>query len=182
MVDIFNDRYGGSQWNVEAIGPYIPGVNLDKQQVGQIWICPNVDIPAYNQYIVDNWWPVGYFMPRYSYFARVSEWQAHATHPDLITDDMLVAGRLVMNDILYRWHVSAGWRYNHGPSSRNYAPAAGGYDYYWDMAPTPRFAGGNNLYGDGAVRWRSRDSYDLQGLADLTAPHTTAAGNDLTFY
>ena len=146
---------GVSYLTWEALGPYIPGVNVTatSTNVGGIWWCPSPPdpIPADVAAVIRGW---GWFNATYAYFGRVDVWKpGAASRPDDLTARQLAPDRLLMSDLLSHWHADDSWSYNHGrrPGINT------------DRAP-PAFSGLNQLFGDGRVVWKSVSQFDVPNL------------------
>src|SRR6266850_4854830 len=146
---------GISYYTLEALGPYIPGVNPTPTgaDVGGIWWCPSPPppIPADVAAVIRGW---GWFNSTYSYFGRADVWlPGEASHPEDLTQKELAPNCLLMSDLLSHWHVDDSWSYNHGRRS----------GINMDPGP-PAFSGLNQLYGDGRVVWKSVKRFDVPNL------------------
>src|SRR6266513_4522188 len=105
--------------NLEAIAPYIPGLNIDLNNVsniyvGGIWWCPSSVKEAMDELImvVQGY---GHFKMSYEYFARVEQWKPNqASRPDDLTANELRTDRLLMTDTLNQSGWLQSWAYNHG--------------------------------------------------------------------
>jgi hypothetical protein len=166
---------GVSYYTLEALGPYIPGVNPTPAgaDVAGIWWCPSppAPIPADVASVIRDW---GWFNSSYSYFGRVDVWKpSEASHPEDLTEKEPVSSRLLMSDVLSHWHVDNSWSYNHGRRA----------GINTDPGP-PEFSGLNQLYGDGRVVWKSAKKFDLPNLIAGTSSvgMVRAFGTDATFY
>ena len=145
---------GKSYYSVEAMSPYVPGLNptANSVNVGGIWWCPSPPppIPADVAAVIAAW---GWFNSSYSYFGRVDLWPAAASHPEDLTGKKLAPDRLLKSDLLSHWHLDDSWSYNHGKRpgiNTDRAPAA--------------FNGLNQLFGDGRVVWKSVKKFDVPNL------------------
>jgi len=165
-------------FNLEAITPYIPGLNIDLNNasniyVGGIWWCPSSVKESMDELIMVTR-SFGHFNTSYSYFARVEKWKpGEASIPDDLTANELRADRLLMTDMLNQSGYLNAWAYNHGK-----IPGV-----YRDPGP-PRFSGIHHLFGDGHVVWKSVKNFRIEDLR----PNSTnigvvpdAAGN-ATYY
>jgi prepilin-type N-terminal cleavage/methylation domain-containing protein len=143
--------------NVEAILPYIPGLNLDlintaNVNVGGIWWCPSC--PKEDVSLTIGTAQAGWFNSAYSYFARVENWQpGQATMPDDLTGKELRADKLLMTDRFNKSTVLGSWSYNHGKFA----------GVYTDLGP-PRLSGIHHLYGDGHVIWKAANKFNVPAL------------------
>jgi prepilin-type N-terminal cleavage/methylation domain-containing protein/prepilin-type processing-associated H-X9-DG protein len=143
--------------NVEALAPYIRGTilaggeNPDLELSG-VWWCPSMKRPD-SQELLEQVRAWHFFTASYSYFGRADLWKANeATRPQDLTGKELRSDRLLMSDVLFQWHVTQKWTYNHGRRSGN-----------TDDSP-PGISGLNQLYGDGHVRWKPAREFDLNNL------------------
>src|SRR2546421_1104135 len=143
--------------NLEAIAPYIPGLNLDLNNVanvnvGGIWWCPSC--PKEDFSLTVGTAQAGWFNSAYSYFARVENWKpGQATMPADLTDKELKADKLLMIDRFNKSTVLGSWSYNHGKLA----------GIYTDPGP-PKFSGIHHLYGDGHVVWKAAKKFDIVAL------------------
>ena len=166
---------GVSYYSWEALGPYIPGVNVTASTttVGGIWWCPSPPepIPADVASVIQAW---GWFNSTYAYFGRVDLWKLNqANRPQDLTARELAPDRLLMSDRLSHWHVDDSWSYNHGKRPGINA----------DRAP-PAFTGLNQLYGDGRVTWKAVKRFDVMDWNPGTTSNgvVRAYSTDATFY
>ncbi|MBE0543526.1 MAG: prepilin-type N-terminal cleavage/methylation domain-containing protein [Verrucomicrobia bacterium] len=166
---------GVSYYTLEALAPYIPGVNPTPTgaDVGGIWWCPSppAPIPADVASVIQAW---GWFNSTYSYFGRVDRWHSNsASRPQDLTVKELASDRLLMSDLLSHWHVDDSWSYNHGKHpgiNTDRAPAA--------------FSGLNQLFGDGRVNWKPTKQFDVPNLnpANNAIGVVRAYSTDATYY
>lgn len=168
---------GPGQFSAEAIGHYLPGVNLAQQKVGGLWFCPSNNSGDLQGEIQAEW-PSGFFSGHYAYFARVSKWSSFATNPADLIDNDFDANRLLMSDGLFKWWAG-GWAYNHG----RYGPSCHGT---WAGIPIdygpPQITGVNQLFGDGHVVWKDGSKFDLTALQAGSVPCVIGGGIDYTAY
>jgi prepilin-type N-terminal cleavage/methylation domain-containing protein len=138
--------------NVEAIAPYFADRDQTDLETGGIYWCPSMPTRTAES-IRGEALAWGHISIAYMNFARVSDWpDGRATRPDDLTDHNLEAGRLLMSDYLYFFHVDSAYYYNHG---RNPWKA---------MANLAQFRGCNQLFGDGRVEWKNRRKFDIAGI------------------
>lgn len=170
-----NNVPGASYYTVEALGPYIPGVNVTATgaDVGGIWWCPSppAAIPADVAAVIQGW---GWFNSTYSFFGRVDVWKpGEASRPEDLTEKEPACARLLMSDLLSNWHVDNSWSYNHGKHP----------GINTDPGP-PAFSGLNQLYGDGRVAWKSVKKFDVPNLdsGNNSIGVVRAYSSDATFY
>ncbi|MDB6025260.1 MAG: putative major pilin subunit [Verrucomicrobiales bacterium] len=162
-------------FNLQAISPYIPDLNVDPANINDlsvagIWWCPSSRKSTVAE--IASTAGMGHFNTSYSYFARVDSWKTgEASRPNELTSEALQSDRLLMTDMLQS--IPDGrWAYNHGPNP----------GLYFDSAP--KFTGIHQLYGDGRVVWKGVKQFDLPTLT----PGNTNIGwvrdpaNDTTFY
>ncbi len=166
---------GKNYYSVEAMTPYLPGVNPNgtSVDVGGIWWCPSPPppIPADVAAVIRDW---GWFNSAYSYFGRVDVWSpVAASRPDDLTAKTLAPGRLLMSDLLSHWHVDDSWSYNHGKRP----------GINTDRAPAS-FSGLNQLFGDGSVVWKSVKKFDVPNLvpSNPNVGVVRAYSTDATYY
>jgi prepilin-type N-terminal cleavage/methylation domain-containing protein len=145
------------QLNLAAIAPYIPGLNLDVNNlanvyVGGIWWCPSGVKEDLNQIIATA--KSGWFDTSYCYFGRVENWKpGQATIPADLTSKELRVDKLLMIDVLNKSTVYGSWSYNHGKLP----------GFTMDPGP-PNFSGIHHLYGDGHVNWKAANQFRVQDL------------------
>jgi prepilin-type N-terminal cleavage/methylation domain-containing protein len=180
---VFFYKSDGSQFfNVEAISPYIPGVNMSTYEVGNIWWCPSARVDFQKAEVQKAVSQEGYFLPSYSYFGRVGKWKpGEANHPEDIMDNELQSGKVMMTDSLFYWWVTKAWFYNHGIRGSSYHQASAPIQH--DPGP-PQFTGLNELFADGSVLWKSSRKFDVPNLSasnpNVGAVHGTYS--DTSFY
>jgi hypothetical protein len=116
----------------------------------------------------------------YGYFARVEEWTSRATHPEDLTENKLLASRLLMSDQLFHWSVNDSWTYSHGENG----PRGGSPQETVETGHPMNLAGLNQLFGDGRVIWKSGASLNSATLSPSTPNAAYAIGwsTDDTFY
>jgi prepilin-type N-terminal cleavage/methylation domain-containing protein/prepilin-type processing-associated H-X9-DG protein len=181
-----------NQFSVEAIAPYMPGVNFDKREFGQLWVCPanaGEDTNAFNALTWNDGTGLNsYFHFQYSYYANVGKWGivngfAVASRPDELCDMRMASDRLLMSDWLYYWSAGV-WAYNHGKNGASAFYSGGAIS--GDPGP-PKTNGMNKLFADGHVVWDG--DYDpkqlqdmVRGAADRNMHWVTAGGSSYTFY
>ncbi len=122
-----------------------------------------------------------FFIPDYSYYARINLWSSLATHPEQLTDKSLEPNRLLMGDSLTWFSETPAWTYNHGPEGySHYSTKLGGPN----QTGVPVFSGINQLFGDGGVTWKPVDRFDPQAMeaGDNDAPHTGPGTGGRNFY
>ena len=194
------DCHGGSnatrtsQFNIEAIAPYIGGVDFQRREFSQMWACPSNDAQETNSYNEQTWNPGNpndlnaYVHFQYAYFAQVSKWGnvngfAVASRPNDLCDTRLAADRVLMADWLYYWGAGV-WAYNHGRYGASAFWSAG---VAGDPGP-PKFTGINKLYADGHVVWdtdfdpRRMHAMVRGGGPDYNLRWVTAGGYSYTWY
>ncbi|EEF60999.1 DUF1559 domain-containing protein [Pedosphaera parvula] len=178
----FYSSDGSQYFNVQAMAPYIPGVNTNTFEVGSIWWCPSARVDYQKAQVKMAVQQEGYFLPSYSYFGRVGRWKpGDASHPEDIVDNGLRADKLMMTDSLFYWWVTQAWFYNHGSRGSSYHQLSAPGQH--DPGP-PAFTGLNELFGDGSVVWKSVHKFDLPNLnsssTSVGAVHGTYS--DTSFY
>ena len=105
--------------------------------------------------------------------------------PDAITDDEPESGRILLMDQVYQWGVSDRYTYNHGPGGSGSVHKTG---YDLNSSLTPDFEGTNVAFGDGAVRWFARSSWDVYTInqsqyGSSASGYASGGGNkDLSFF
>jgi hypothetical protein len=181
--------------NMSAIEDYLPGFDLDREEMSPAWICPESAIDA--EKLFDLW--KGYknasasqlnniwFPICYSYFARSDKWNAYSTEPQELTGRTLSSNKLLMADNIYRWRVDGSWWYNHGINASSVHDIRFGKNV---VVGEPGIAGANDLYGDGAVVWKSGSDFDpeLMNQCDEDVRQVFSVGNrpstsnDTTFW
>jgi len=159
----FCNLHGGL--SKELLEGYVGGLNATSRTVSGIWRCPSAtdNRAVLDPYIVSCWDNYGFSPIEYAYFARAELWPPGAAQPDatLLTENDLRADRLLMSDLLYRWWSTQAWSYNHVDSGKV-------SHYFTGPASPPRFAGVNQLFGDGSVRWKPFSEFDPQQMDSLT--------------
>jgi prepilin-type N-terminal cleavage/methylation domain-containing protein len=173
---------GAQYFNAEVFSRYIPGVNVQTYEVGNIWWCPSSNVPFQKGLIKAGVQAVGYFHPSYSYFGRVEKWEPGvANRPDDITSTELKSDRLLMNDGIFHWWATKAWFYSHGSKG----PSAHFPDYpgFMDKSP-PKIAGVHQLYGDGRVQWKSSKKVALETLptGNNTIGKISGYASEATYY
>ncbi len=168
-------------YNFEMIDAYIGQIQWGTRTIGGVWRCPNDDAANYDQNWLATEWTWGRQPFGYSYFGRFDEWQLkdpgnlYANFYSDLTMKTPEAGRLLMADTLFYWHVTNGWAYNHG-RPRGFAYSYGPTDPYG-------MEGSNELFGDGSVSWRAASRTELTEIFNKTNKSgRVSAGIDLTFY
>jgi len=183
-----NDWEHSGQVNHEALAPYLPGFNDKGLRVADFiglppnvqewtqlrfkgaWSCPsnNSDTMLSTQARINA---RGYFRIQYSVYSRVELWSHFATNPDDFVANELKADKLLMADGIYNWMGIL--IYNHGvygpsdddsikPPDANPGNPFGLTPYASDGLPS--ISGINKLFGDGHVKWKDRQDFDLTGL------------------
>ncbi len=167
----------------ERMTPRAAGVDTNVWAEDGVWWCPSADSGHQKPLIKGGVQGVGYFHPSYSYFARVSNWEANvANRPADLTDAELRADRLLMCDSLFLWWGTAAWLYNHGVSGPScHFPGFAGRQ---DANRVPSVAGLNQLYGDGRVVWTSAKGRDITAFPKGNDSFGKVSGYDIegSFY
>lgn len=172
VIYVYKDTQPGC-YNLEAMSSYLAGnqVSPNAVRVTGIWWCPSMKAPASDsvnsQALKDRW-----VSTAYSYFARVDTWPSGvATHPEDLVESKLPSQRLLMSDILFRWHGNGSWNYNHGRSPWN------------DKSPLG-ITGLNQLFGDASVHWKKAKDINPASLSpsSTTVPLVRGGLQDCTFY
>ena len=146
------------EFNLDAIGPYMPGFDFDNNEMGDIWLCPSntMDYKAMTKYHKEN---CNFIVMQYSYIARVDLWKdGVATCPKQLTGKTLSAQKVLLSDACFKYSATGGWLYNHGvngPSVHRDDVDFGGIV----NRGIPEITGLNRCYGDGSVQWRPVDKY-----------------------
>ena len=144
------DEVRDGEFNARALAPYVQGLDVNDKELGGVFRCPcNGDLLL--ESIADHWQDYSWIDGWYSYFAGADTWRPGlATRPQDLTGSWLNGDRLLMADTVFRWWVNAGWNYNHGRRGGSLAWTLQG-----DVGDSPAGVEGlNQLYADGAVRWR----------------------------
>ena len=94
------------------------------------------------------------------YLALITHGQVSAYE---LTEKELVGTRLIMSDHFSFWSGSdvSGWWYNHGRFGTAMPWPGVQYD---DPPGRPDIIGENQLFGDGAVKWKTAGEFDLAGM------------------
>ena len=171
--------------NLEAMAPYVQGVNFQARRVDGIWFCPSLDRDQFDQNWLATEWNWGRTVIGYAYFGRFDEWEKldtatgvnarnYANFYEDLTLDKLKSDRLLMADLIFRWWVTTSWGFNHG--------RLGSFSY--SVGPQTPFScrGTNNLYGDGAVVWRGASQEVLQKMLNNAADSGRISNLDRTYY
>jgi prepilin-type N-terminal cleavage/methylation domain-containing protein len=134
--------------NLESLNPYLQITESGKfgsPYTDNIATCPSGD-PANTLNSIRTRYPSGskWFAIRYSYFARAGKFPAYCKNGALsqIVDDELTSDRILMSDVVWRWHVTGVILFNH-------TEGQGGA-----FVGIPRLTGLNQLRGDGSVYWK----------------------------
>jgi prepilin-type N-terminal cleavage/methylation domain-containing protein len=161
-VATFMSRSDGADYfNVDAINPYLPGVNSNKLEASGAWWCPSSPIEVQRPIIREGVQAVGYFEASYAYYARSELWTNVCTNPEDLTARELVADRILMTDSWFFWWGTSAWMYNHGTdrAALHYPQTPD-----WNVTGPPRMAGMNVGFGDGRVEWRKMTDTQRQSL------------------
>ena len=144
--------------NLESINPYTeicePG-KLGSPYPTSIVTCPSGD-PAKTTRQIAARFPTNnkWFSIRYSYFARSDKWSAFCKKgaADLIVRDELTSDRILMSDMVWRWHITGVIIYNHSEGGAG------------SINGNPRLTGLNQLRGDGSVYWKHGRHLNSAGM------------------
>jgi prepilin-type N-terminal cleavage/methylation domain-containing protein len=167
---------------VELLAQFVPGVDPNNQEAIGLFVCPACDESVAQKLIQAQWDSLGIFQQRYSYFGRVDLWPGSATNPEDLTGRTMEAGKLVMCDVLYRWHVTGGWRYNHGHRGPSGLDTVDGNGTEWFEVGPPSITGANRLSGDGSASWKNESEYAPEFMDLVPSPEPHVGGGDQTFY
>jgi len=162
-----------SCFSFPALDGYVPGMDLINRKIGNIFYCPETKEP-FGKLIEGDWSVRDYATLPYAYFAKVNNWEktldldifnqiSNQRAAKEICDKSLSSSKLLMADILYHQYLG-GWTYNHGingPAYHTFFGEVGHVDY-----GPPQFEGINQLFGDGSVKWKSSNKYDVELLND----------------
>ena len=155
--DTCNSR-ASTEFNLSAIGPYLPGFDLANHNLGDIWLCPENNID-YHAMTFEHVEMADFVVMQYSYWARTDLWDEDAaTHPKELTGKTFSARGVLMADTCFRLRSTGGYLYNHGkngPSIHRNPELLGGFI---DDGP-PEITGLNRCYGDGHAEWRPVEKY-----------------------
>ena len=167
--------------NIDAIGPYLPGVDIPQKNLGDIWLCPSNTMDY--QRMTEDHWPE-FIVMEYSYWARTDLWEnSIATHKGQLVEKKLSSHQVLMADTCFRLSGTGGYLYNHGinGSSVHRNPEILGGEM--DTGP-PQITGMNRCYADGSVEWRPVDKYYdpvlMNNTADRTQPRVISS--NYSFY
>ncbi len=153
--------------NMESLSPYIEGFDLDSEQLSDVWTCPDSAINRKKLFeewsswkgvsnVNNIWFPV-----TYSYFARADEWSDFTNRPKELTGQQLSGNKLLMSDNIYRWQVTGAWWFNHGTNKSSVHDIRFGQN---EFIGVPSFAGCNQMFGDGSVRWKRGSEFDFEKM------------------
>lgn len=172
--EIWLDSQGGAanrpqdEISFELIGPYMPGFDTEDLKLDGIWKCPsnNSDTSeeTYTRIQQDR-----YFRTEYSYFARRDRWLAidFMSRPGDIAGRNLRSTNVIMADFILYWNGIV--LFNHGEEG----PSTHDKGYHlWSTDGIPKISGVNRLYGDGHVRWKDRNEFDLPQMELGQYPNT----------
>ena len=169
------------EFNLQAIGPYIPGFNYQERNLGDAWLCPanTMDYQA----MTEEHWDYGFIVMEYSYWARVDTWvDGAATHPRQLTGKDMDSKRVLVSDTCFRLQSTGGYLYNHGKNGssvhRNPETLGGNMD----IGP-PEITGINRCFGDGHVEWKKGSEYNtilMNDRNDTTEPRVRSS--NVSFY
>ena len=166
-----DDRY----WNMLRINPYIQAFDVNNKKSGGIYSCPSVSETFYDEVSGFGHWTANQLVqPTYAYFVGAERWLTDPVKSlrngairDISPRDMSGGGKVVMADVIFAASSDRAYRYNHGKGkwSWNYPPAQPGkYGGTVDTGPIPEISGLNELFSDGAVRWKKAGSMDLENM------------------
>jgi type II secretory pathway pseudopilin PulG len=138
-----------SQLPPQTTTPFVRGV----------WVCPSnpVQCPPHDQF---EWELYDYITSWYAYFGRFDLWPTNVgPQPDFLTQRTLEARRVLMTDLFWL-RLDQEWGYNHGLyHPAHHAAGMGMWNGLGGVDTNPQhpaFAGLNQGYGDGHVRWFNR--------------------------
>jgi prepilin-type N-terminal cleavage/methylation domain-containing protein len=171
-------RAGNNELAADVIDPYLGEmVRQDNQLVANeaLWICPvsigdGMQPEVYNNNsLTGTWTRLGYFHSSYSYFYDIDP--AQLTHPeDIASKDLPNSEQVLMIDEIWRQKGHGFWRYGHGsatdPPSSATVPVASVPD---------SLKGGNKMWGDGHVDWKSANEFDINTM--VSSPGAGTAKN-----
>ena len=169
------------EFNLDAIGPYLPGFDAYSINISDIWLCPSNTMDY--SVITKTHFEVGFLVMQYSYWARTDLWETGiATHKKQLVGKSLTSQQVVMADTCFRL-AGGGYLYNHGTEGSSVHRKPELFGGQMDMGP-PKITGLNRCYGDGRVEWRSvGEYYDpvlMNDHGDRTQPRVIS-GNE-SFY
>lgn len=174
------------QMNMDAITPYLPGFDMDRKEMTPAWMCP--ESATDGKQLFDLWEKEGHryktpeqliniwFPICYAYFGRSDLWSQYSTRPTELTQKTLSSNRLLMADNIYRWQVTGAWWFNHGTKNSSVHDSRFGKNVF---IGEPKIDGANQLFGDGAVIWKSGSQFDpkLMNQCDKDVPQAFTIGN-----
>ena len=170
------------EFNLKAVGPYMPGFNYARRNLGDVWLCPENKMD-YQVMTEDHWDGAGFIVMMYSYWARVDKWAPGvATHPQQLVGRMMKADRVLLADTCFRLGGTGGYLYNHGQNGASVHRNPERLGGSMDTGP-PQITGLNRCYGDGHVEWNDESEYDIELMndwGDVTVPRVKS-GN-VSFY
>jgi len=166
--DIRKEMDSVGSWSIAGIGPYTetftgPSYEIDGTGVA---MCPEIDEELMNAFFRIRNRNMSFIEIQYGYFGgvdRINPSMARNGAEKLCVESKPSGStRVWMADILYRDASDinrpvGGWRYNHGQNGWAFN------EYSWmpnQTGPIPLFTGQNQLFGDGAVRWKDISEYE----------------------
>ncbi len=182
---VFIDRQPdpkSDQMCIELISPYMPGIDVEAHEAGDLFVCPACNEQRAQKLIKAQWDSLGFFQQRYGFYGRVDKWASQATNPEDLTGRTFEPDKLLMADVCYRWHVTGGWRYNHGERGASGLDTVDGNGTEWFEVGTPSITGMNQLFGDGRVIWRGEPQFDPELMDMVPSPERHVGGGDQSFY
>lgn len=189
---LFDNRSQRGQFSVEMIKSYLPGANIQRNTTGvinsdstldNIWTCPSnrhkEEFDAYVQ-VGSLGGDGAFFIGMYAFYGRSDMWKDYAFRHEELTGRSLSSQKLLMSDVLYRWHASGGlWAYNH-------AADGGRVHHYGSLESREPYGitGINHLYGDLSVEWKKAAEFDLDAMHASSSSISSVYGGstDISYY
>ena len=153
------------EFSLPAFGPYMPGFDYAKRDLGKAWICPANKMDYY--WMTHEHWDLAEFIVmEYAYWARMDIYRDKVTHPQHLTEKQLTGDRIIVADACFRLGGTSGYLYNHGKHGASVHRDPELFNWgHMDTGP-PAITGLNRCFGDGHVEWKSRSEYDVDLMND----------------
>jgi prepilin-type N-terminal cleavage/methylation domain-containing protein/prepilin-type processing-associated H-X9-DG protein len=167
--------------NIVSLQPYVGGVDLNGRKLWGIWHCPS---KMRGTYQIPDWVygagvEQGFFPNDYAYFGAGDVWgsqpwpiwpsSTQAETPQDLATKSFEANRLLMADAVVVWGSTPDeYQFNHARRP----PFLTTWGTLVQFDPS-NWEGSNQLYGDGHVEWRTRDSLPSSVMTTYPPPAGT---------